>query len=125
MESHRRRDRRRHERVQLGGRALLLVDPRRGLIGAKGQLVDLSEGGCQLSVRRHVDAHLAGLVRLKIGRKALWFPVATRQVVSDGAGWTVRCAFNGLSSKKQATLHMLLFELSLSRLPLPSELEPK
>ena len=125
MESHRRRDRRRHERVRLGGRALLVVDPRRGLIGAKGQLIDLSEGGCQLSFRRHVDAHLAGLVRLKIGRKPLWFPVVTRQVVSDGAGWTARCAFNGLSSKKQDTLQLLLFELSLSRFPAPSELESK
>jgi hypothetical protein len=117
MEAQRRTDRRRHDRVRLGGSALLIVDPRWGLIGAKGQLIDLSEGGCQLSFRRHVDADLAGRVRLTLGGKALWFPVVTRQVVRDGDGWTVRCAFGGLTTKKQDTLRTVLFELSLKPLP--------
>src|SRR3954447_20743075 len=108
-------DRRRHPRVRLGGRALLFVDPRKGLLGAKGNLVDLSEGGCRLHVRRHVDADLAGRVRLEIAGKALWFPVLTRGVLRDGDGWSVRCIFVGLSAKKQETLRKLLFELSLER----------
>jgi c-di-GMP-binding flagellar brake protein YcgR len=108
-------DRRRHERVQLSGKALLLVDPRRGLIGAKGHLVDLSEGGCQLRFRRHVDADLAGRVRLELAGKSLWFPVVTRHVVRDGDGWTVRCAFGALTTKKRETLRAQLFELSLGR----------
>jgi hypothetical protein len=108
-------ERRRHPRVRLGGSALLLVDPRRGLIGAKGNLVDLSEGGCRLHFRRHVDADLAGRVRLKIAGKALWFPVLTRGVLRDGDGWSVRCMFVGLTTKKQDTLRNLLFELSLER----------
>ena len=114
-------ERRRHGRVQLGGRALLIVDPRRGLIGTRGHLIDLSEGGCQLSFRRHVDAHLAGRVRLELAGKALWFPVLTRQVVPDGGDWTVRCTFDRLTPEKHDTLRGLLFELSLTRGPLRSE----
>jgi hypothetical protein len=108
-------DRRRHPRVRLGGRALLLVDPRQGLIGAKGNLVDLSEGGCRLHVRRHVDADLAGRVRLEIAGKAWWFPVVTRGVLPDGDGWSVRCMFVGLTTKKQEALRAMLFGLSLER----------
>jgi hypothetical protein len=113
----RRTERRRHERVLLGGSALLLVDPRHGLLGARGHLIDLSEGGCQLGFRHHVDPHLAGRVRLKLAGKALWFPVVTRQVVSDRDGWTVRCMFAGLATKKQDTLRSLLFNLSLPAEP--------
>ena len=108
-------ERRRHPRVRLGGSALLFVDPRRGLIGAKGNLVDLSEGGCRLHFQRHVDADLAGRVRLKIAGKAVWMPILTRGVLRDGDGWSVRCMFVGLSAKKQETLRRLLFELSLER----------
>jgi hypothetical protein len=115
MDPHRPWDRRRHERVRLGGRALLLADPRRGLIGAKGQLIDLSEGGCRVQFQRHVDAHLAGRLRLKVGGKALWFPVQTRYVVRSGDVWTVGCAFRGLTTKKRDALRALLFELSLKR----------
>jgi PilZ domain len=115
MESRQPSDRRRHERVPLDGRALLLADPRRGLIGAKGQLIDLSEGGCRVQFQRHVDAHLAGRVRLKVAGKTLWLPVTTRYVVRAGNVWTVGCAFRGLTTKKQDTLRALLFELSLKR----------
>jgi hypothetical protein len=115
LEGTHRVDRRRHPRVRLGGSALLFVDPRQGLIGAKGHLVDLSEGGCRLTFRRHVDAHLAGRVRLSLPGKAMWFPVLTRQVFRDGDGWTVRCTFGALTAKKQETLRALLFELSLER----------
>jgi hypothetical protein len=115
MKLPRRVDRRRHQRIQLGGSALLFVDPRGGLIGVKGHLVDLSEGGCQLSFRRHVDQDLAGRVRLSVAGTALWLPVVTRQIVSDGRHWTVRCAFGALTTKKQDTLRTLLFELSLER----------
>jgi hypothetical protein len=93
----------------------LFVDPRKGLIGAKGHLVDLSEGGCRLTFRRHVDAHLAGRVRLRLPGKAMWFPVVTRQVFRAGDGWTVRCTFGALTTKKRDTLRALLFELSLER----------
>ena len=115
MKMPRRGERRRHERTRLGGTALLLVDPRGGLIGAKGRLVDLSEGGCQLSFRRHVDPDLAGRVRLTVAGKVLWLPVVTRHVVSDADHWTVRCAFGALTTKKRDTLRALLFELSLER----------
>ena len=115
MKMPRRRERRRHARIQLGGSAVLLVDPRPGLIGAKGHLVDLSEGGCQLSFRRKVDPNLAGRVRLTVAGKVLWLPVVTRQVVSDAGDWTVRCAFGPLTPKKRDSLRTLLFELSLQR----------
>jgi len=115
LEGTQRVERRRHPRVRLGGGALLFVDPRRGLIGAKGHLVDLSEGGCRLTFRRHVDANLAGRVRLSLPGKAMWFPVLTRQVFRDGDGWTVRCTFGALTTKKQERLRALLFELSLDR----------
>ena len=115
LEGTQRVERRRHPRVRLGGGALLFVDPRQGLIGAKGHLVDLSEGGCRLTFRRHVDANLAGRVRLSLPGKAMWFPVLTRQVFRDGDGWTVRCTFGALTTKKQERLRALLFELSLDR----------
>jgi hypothetical protein len=110
--------RRRHDRVRLGGAAFLVVDPRRGHLGAKGQLIDLSEGGCQLRLRRRVDAHLAGRVRLALGGKTLWLPVTTMSVRADRDGWTVRCAFNRLRAEQRDTLRELLFELSLTRGPL-------
>jgi hypothetical protein len=118
METLDHRTRRRHERVRLGGTALLIVDPRRGPIGAKGKLIDLSEGGCQLRLLRRVDAHLAGLVRLSLAGKALWLPVTTASVRADSNGWTVRCAFNQLGAEKRDALRELLFELSLTRGPL-------
>ena len=108
-------ERRRHQRVRLGGSALLLVDPRLGMLGARGNLVDLSEGGCRLHFRRHVDANLAGRVRLEIAGKVLWLPVVTRGVLRDGDGWSVRCMFVGLTAKKHQALRTLLFELSLER----------
>jgi c-di-GMP-binding flagellar brake protein YcgR len=108
-------NRRRHERVRLGGRALLIVDPRLGMVGAKGQLIDLSEGGCQLRVQTHLDAHLAGRVRLDLAGKALWLPIITRWVRRDSEGWTVGCAFDRVPAQKQDTLQAALFELSLSR----------
>jgi hypothetical protein len=40
---------------------------------------------------------------------------ATRYVVRAGDGWTVGCAFVGLTTKKQEKLRALLFELSLPR----------
>jgi hypothetical protein len=109
--------RRRHERVRLGGTALLIIDPRRGAIGAKGRLIDLSEGGCQLRLVRRVEAHLGGLVRLSLAGKAVWLPVTTASVRADSLGWTVRCAFNRLSAERRDTLRDLLFELSLTRGP--------
>ena len=110
--------RRRHERVELGGTALLIVDPRGGMLGAKGQLIDLSEGGCQLRLRRRVDPHLAGRIRLALAGKVLLLPVTTLSVRSTVDGWRVRCAFNRPSTEKRETLRELLFELSLTRGPL-------
>ena len=110
-------DRRRHPRVRLGGSALLFVDPRRGMISAKGNLIDLSEGGCRLHFRRYVESNLAGRVRLNVAGKAMWFPVHTRHVVTVAGGWSVGCAFGRLTTKKQDRLRALLFELSLERRP--------
>jgi hypothetical protein len=109
--------RRRHERVRLGGRALLIVDPRLGMVGAKGELIDLSEGGCQLRLHRRVQAHLAGRVRIELAGKTSWFPVVTRWVRGDSAGWTIGCAFDRLTTDKQEILRNALFELSLARRP--------
>jgi len=115
------RNQRRHERVRLGGRALLIVDPRFGMVGAKGELIDLSEGGCQLGVQTRMDAHLAGRVRLELAGKALWFPIITRWVRRDSQGWTVGCAFDRVPAHKQDILRDALFELSLSRGPVVPE----
>jgi hypothetical protein len=109
--------RRRHERVRLGGRALLIVDPRLGMVGAKGELIDLSEGGCQLRLHRRVQGHLAGRVRIELAGKTSWFPVVTRWARGDSEGWTVGCAFDRLTTDKQEILRNALFELSLARRP--------
>ncbi|MGO9876797.1 MAG: PilZ domain-containing protein [Acidimicrobiia bacterium] len=115
MEAPDNRNLRRHQRVRLGGGALLIVDPRLGMVGAKGHLIDLSEGGCQLRVQCRLDAHLAGRVRLELAGKVLWFPVITRWVRRDSEGWTVGCAFDRVTTEKQETLKAALFELSLTR----------
>ena len=83
------------------------------MISARGHLVDLSEGGCRLSFRRHVEAQLAARVRLELAGKALWFPVTTRYVVSEADRWIVGCAFGRLTTKQQNALRAVLFELSL------------
>ena len=49
----------------------MIVDPRLGMVGAKGELIDLSEGGCQLRLHRRVHAHLAGRVRIDLAGKIL------------------------------------------------------
>ncbi|MGO9876606.1 MAG: PilZ domain-containing protein [Acidimicrobiia bacterium] len=106
---------RRHERVRLGGTALLIVDPRWGLISAIGSLIDLSEGGCQLRFQRRVDTPLAGRVRLELAGRTSWFPVITRWARHDTDGWTVGCMFDRLTPEKQDTLRAALCELSRAR----------
>jgi hypothetical protein len=83
------------------------------MISARGHLVDLSEGGCRLAFRRHVEAQLAARVRLELAGRALWFPVTTRYVVSEADRWIVGCAFGRLTTKQQDALRAVLFELSL------------
>jgi len=114
-EPHDGHDRRQHLRVRLDGRALLVADPRTGLVVAKGQLVDLSEGGCQVRIRCHVRMHVAARVRLNLGGNVLWLPVITRWEHHDSTGWTLGCAFDRLTPGKQAALRRILFELSLTR----------
>ena len=107
-------DRRRYERVRLGGAAVLIVDPRHGVISSRGHLVDLAEGGCQLRLRSRVEQNVAGKVRLELAGKQVWFPVITRWVRCELDGWTVRCAFEHLTNKKTDALRTALFDLSLS-----------
>jgi hypothetical protein len=110
-----RHDRRQRERAALGGRVLLIADPRAGLISAKGHLVDLSEGGCQVHIRSRVGAHVAARLRLDLGGTVMWLPVVTRWARPDATGWTLGCAFERLTPKTQAKLGRMLFELSLGR----------
>ncbi len=108
-------NRRQHERLQLEGRVVLIADPRKGLIGAKGQLVDVSEGGCQVRIRSRVGVGIAARVRLNVAGSVLWLPAVTRRARQDSTGWTLGCAFERLTPKKQAALRTMLFDLSIRR----------
>ena len=79
-----------------------------------GVLVDLSEGGCQLHFRQSVEPHLAARVRLDIAGNSLWLPVVTRWVRRAPDGWTVGCAFDGLTSQKTEMIRTLLPQLAPS-----------
>ena len=105
---------RRHERVRLGGTSRLIVEQRDTMVSAMGVLVDLSEGGCQLHLRQSVEPYLAARVRLDIAGESLWLPVVTRWVRRDPVGWTVGCAFDGLTPQKSATIRTLLLALAPS-----------
>jgi hypothetical protein len=109
-------DRRQRERDPFRGRVLLIADPRAGLLTAKGRLMDLSEGGCQVHIRCRVRAHVAARLRLDVGGTVMWLPVVTRWTHPDATGWTLGCAFERLTPKKQATLRRMLFEVSLTRI---------
>jgi hypothetical protein len=75
-------------------------------------MLDLSEGGCQLRLRRRIDADLAGRVNLDVEGKALWLPVITRWAREDSHGWTVGCEFDRPTAEKLELLKSLLEELA-------------
>lgn len=89
-----------------------MVDQHHTMVSAMGVLVDLSEGGCQLRLVRSVEPHLAARVRLDIAGNSHWLPVVTRWVRRSPDGWTVGCAFDGLTPQKAETIRTLLGHLS-------------
>ena len=97
-----------HQRVRIGGDARLVIDHPNGLVTAIGELVDLSEGGCQVRFHKHVDPYLAARLKLELAGKALWLPVVTRWVRRDAAGWTVGCAFDRPTAEKCEALRAVL-----------------
>jgi hypothetical protein len=105
---------RRHARVRLGGTARLLFDQHDTMVSAMGVLVDLSEGGCQLRFAQRIEPHLAARVRLDLAGNSLWLPVVTRWARRARDGWTVGCAFDGLTPQKTELIRTLLMELAPS-----------
>jgi hypothetical protein len=100
--------RRREERLRLGGEVRLLVDTPSGLVTTAGQVLDLSTGGCALRLHRPVDTKLVGRVNMAIAGEALWLPIITRWVRTDSRGWTVGCQFDRPTEEKQRAIRMLL-----------------
>ena len=102
-------DRPRRKRAdQLGNSVRVLVDTPDGLLTTSGQLVDLSEGGFSVHLRRPMKVHNAGRVSLTVNGKPLWLPMVTRWVRQDAGGWTVGCEFDRPTPEKQQAIRELL-----------------
>ena len=102
------RSRRQHERFRLGGAARLIIDHPDRLITATGNLVDLSEGGCQVLCHTPVDSNLAARVRIEAAGKVFWMPVVIRWVRREANDWTVGCAFDRPTPEKQRAIRETL-----------------
>ena len=102
-------DRRRQKRAdQLGRSVRVLVDTPDGLLSTHGQLVDLSESGFSVHLRRSIKVRNAGRVSLTVNGKPLWLPMVTRWVRQDAEGWTVGCEFDRPTPEKQQAIRELL-----------------
>ena len=106
------RGRRQHERMRLAESVRLILDTSGGLRTAWGEIIDLSEGGCAIRVHRNIACDLAGRVRIEVDGHATWLPVITRSVRADSRGWTLHCAFDGLTPDKQGVIAALLSDRS-------------
>jgi hypothetical protein len=113
MDAHDVPDRREHDRVALGGSALLIPDAGREPISASGQLVNVSRGGCQLRLQRLVDPHSEAKVRLELAGDMPWFPVIISWVRQDRDGWLVGCVFEPLAPTLQNALRNVMLELNV------------
>jgi hypothetical protein len=101
-------DRRSKSSAQLGTSVRLLVDTPDGLLTTYGQLVELSEAGFFVHMRRAMDTHHAGRVSFTVRGEPLWLPMVTRWVREDAAGWTVGCEFDRPTPEKQQAIRDLL-----------------
>jgi hypothetical protein len=95
-------------RRPIHGSVRVLVDTPEGLVGAAGQVVELSEGGCTIRVRRRFDPEFRGRVNIDVAGKALWLPVIIRSAREDHDGWTVVCDFDRPTPEKLEALRSLL-----------------
>jgi len=104
------RPRRQQKRLRFGGSARVLIDSDDGLIMTKGQIIDLSEGGCAVHVHRPIDVNLVGRVSLEVAGQALGLPVRTRWSRADARGWVVGCQFDRPTPEKQQAIRALMVE---------------
>jgi hypothetical protein len=114
MQAHRIPDRREHDRVSLGGSAMLITDPGREPISTSGHLINVSRGGCQLRLQRRVEPHREAQVRLELAGDMQWFPIIISWVRQDPDGWIVGCVFEPLGSTLQDALRKVMLELTLT-----------
>ena len=94
----------RQRQSSVGSSVRLLVDTPDGLLTTYGQLVELSEGGISVHLRRSMKMQHAGRVSLTLGGKSCWLPIVTRWAREDAAGWTVGCEFDRPTPEKQAAI---------------------
>ena len=59
------------DRRRIHGSVRVLVDTPEGLVGAAGQILELSEAGCTLRVHRRFDLAFRGRVNIDVAGKAL------------------------------------------------------
>ena len=85
-----------------------MVDTAGGLLSTYGQLVDLSESGFSVQVRKAMNAQYAGRVSFTVRGEPLWLPIVTRWVQEDAGRWTVRCDFDRPTPEKQEAIRGLL-----------------
>ena len=90
----------------------MMVDTPSGLRVATGHLIDLSEGGCSIVSKTHVDANLAGRLQVTVAGTEIWLPALTRWVRSDSrtSGWLVGWSFDRPTDEKQRAIRELLWE---------------
>ena len=101
-------EQRAHERVWLDRSVRIVIDLPSGLAALHGRMVNLSEGGCAVSLDRWVHPGCAGRVRITIGASAIWMPVVTRWVNSTGRTCTVGCQFDRPTPEKLLLVQRLI-----------------
>jgi hypothetical protein len=90
----------------------MMVDSVSGLCVATGSLVNLSEGGCSILSKTHVDANLAGRLQVTVAGTELWIPAVTCWVRPDTrtAHWMIGWSFDRPTEEKQRLIRALLWE---------------
>ncbi len=102
--------RRKRERVRVGGSIRLMIDTPDGLRIGSGRLVDLSERGCAIFTATKTDERAAGRIQLEFGGTHRWLPVVVRWSRCDTDGWTIGCVFDRPTDEKQRAIRSLVWE---------------
>jgi hypothetical protein len=102
--------RRKYERTGVAGYVRIMVDAADGLRMARGQLADLSEGGCAFYSQTRIEPNAVGRIELQIGAMQVWLPIRTRWIRCDARRWLVGCCFDQPTDEKLRAIRSLLWQ---------------
>src|SRR4051794_1084645 len=92
------------ERARLGGNVRLVIGNGAAVPSRSGQLIDLSESGCQLRVYKPVLADVDGRVEMHVGATLVSIDVTIRWVREESTTWRVGCEFVPGAPRDEAVL---------------------